>query len=59
MGIIFFLSMLILINVFYFRIQGRQTVAPIEDGYRWYSSQPSEAASSTAYGSTHGRDSNE
>ncbi|XP_077310521.1 primary cilium assembly protein FAM149B1 isoform X1 [Lithobates pipiens] len=41
------------------RIQGRQTVAPVEDGYRWYSSQPSEAASSTAYSSTHGRDSNE
>ncbi|KAM5140818.1 primary cilium assembly protein FAM149B1 isoform 2-T2 [Mantella aurantiaca] len=41
------------------RIQGRQTVAPVEDGYRWYSSQASEAASSTAYNSTHGKDSNE
>ncbi|CAI9593828.1 unnamed protein product [Staurois parvus] len=41
------------------RIQGKQTVAPVEDGYRWYSNQASEAASSTAYSLTHGRDSNE
>ncbi|XP_072280355.1 primary cilium assembly protein FAM149B1 isoform X2 [Pyxicephalus adspersus] len=41
------------------RIQGRQIVAPNEDGYRWFSSQPSEAASSTPCISTQGRDSNE
>lgn len=51
--------MLIQIYIISFRIQGRQTVAPVEDGCRWYSSQASVAASSTPYSSTHGKDSNE
>ncbi|XP_068113745.1 primary cilium assembly protein FAM149B1 isoform X2 [Hyperolius riggenbachi] len=41
------------------RIQGRQTVVPVEDGYSWYSSQPAEAAPPTTYSSTHGRESTE
>ncbi|XP_063817545.1 primary cilium assembly protein FAM149B1 isoform X2 [Pseudophryne corroboree] len=41
------------------RLQGKQIVPPVDDGYRWYSSQASEAAASVPLNVTHVKDPSE
>ncbi|XP_075072669.1 primary cilium assembly protein FAM149B1 isoform X2 [Mixophyes fleayi] len=41
------------------RIQGKQIVPPMDDGYIWFSSQPSEAATLTPFNVTNAKDPSE